>query len=128
MEKLKRTLRRIVEGSRERVRFQNDAREVFKELVKGRDGGYQRHELERRNAVGATRVRREGKGEEDRGISLRARGHRPVAPLWRHPWKQTGSAQSAARARAGAGAWQRRGVACNCCVRGTLATGGAAYS
>eukprot|EP00965_Chrysotila_dentata_P161446 5332030-Pleurochrysis_carterae.AAC.1 len=37
----------------------------MKELVKGSDGGYQRHELERCDAVGTTSARREGKREEE---------------------------------------------------------------
>eukprot|EP00965_Chrysotila_dentata_P162667 5371349-Pleurochrysis_carterae.AAC.1 len=42
--------------------------------------------------------------------------------------EQTGSARSAARARAGTEAWQRRGAACYCCARGALATAEAACS
>eukprot|EP00965_Chrysotila_dentata_P185436 6121937-Pleurochrysis_carterae.AAC.4 len=101
----------------------------MKEIARGRNVGYQRHAFERRDAVGAARVRREGKGEEERGSSPRAPEHRRVAPLWLHPWKQTGSARCAAPARAGGGAWQRREAACNCCcLRGATAIGGAAYS
>eukprot|EP00965_Chrysotila_dentata_P126447 4180197-Pleurochrysis_carterae.AAC.1 len=36
--------------------YKNDAREVAKACMKGRSGGHQRHELKRRNAVGAERV------------------------------------------------------------------------
>eukprot|EP00965_Chrysotila_dentata_P060573 2007334-Pleurochrysis_carterae.AAC.1 len=59
MQVLKRTLCRIVcrfairqvEGSRERVGFENDTREVAKGVVKGCDGRHERHELERCDAV-----------------------------------------------------------------------------
>eukprot|EP00965_Chrysotila_dentata_P150281 4963496-Pleurochrysis_carterae.AAC.1 len=54
---------RQVEGSSERVRLKKYKREVAEERMTGRNGGDQRHELKRRNAGGAARVRREGKGE-----------------------------------------------------------------
>eukprot|EP00965_Chrysotila_dentata_P231111 6198161-Pleurochrysis_carterae.AAC.4 len=79
--------------------------------------------------LSARRVLAEKEREErDHGNSLLARRHRLVAPLWLHPWKQTGSARSTARARAGTGAWQRRGAACDCCVKGVLATAEAVHS
>eukprot|EP00965_Chrysotila_dentata_P044216 1469360-Pleurochrysis_carterae.AAC.1 len=64
----------------------------MKELVKGSDGGHQRHELEHCDAVGTTRqcaLRGEAR-RRDRGSSPAAPGHRRVALLWLHSWRRTG--------------------------------------
>eukprot|EP00965_Chrysotila_dentata_P079916 2635944-Pleurochrysis_carterae.AAC.1 len=56
---------REVEGGREGVRLEHHTRTVAEERVQGGNGGDERHELKLGDAVGVTRARREGKGEEE---------------------------------------------------------------
>eukprot|EP00965_Chrysotila_dentata_P065238 2161858-Pleurochrysis_carterae.AAC.1 len=84
--------------------------------MKGRNRGNQRHELERRNAFGFARARRERKGKEE------------IMTLSRRPWRQTGSAPSRAHARVRAGAWQPQSAACSSCGRAAPAIAAAVCS
>ena len=73
MQELKGTLGRVilsplireVEGGRQGVRLENDSGKVTEEGVEGGNGSNERHELERGDAIGMTRARLEGKGEEE---------------------------------------------------------------